>query len=53
MGTLAVQLAHYFGADVTGVDSARKLDILRSIGTELFCYRDYYLPNPQKGLTRN
>jgi NADPH:quinone reductase-like Zn-dependent oxidoreductase len=32
MGTFAVQLAKYFGAEVTGVDSTRKLDMLRSIG---------------------
>lgn len=32
IGTFAVQLAKYFGADVTGVDSPGKLDMLRSIG---------------------
>lgn len=32
IGTFAVQLARYFGAEVTGVDSADKLDVLRSIG---------------------
>jgi NADPH:quinone reductase-like Zn-dependent oxidoreductase len=32
IGTFAVQLARHFGADVTGVDSAEKLDMLRSIG---------------------
>ncbi len=32
IGTFAVQLARYFGAEVTGVDSAGKLDMLRSIG---------------------
>ena len=32
IGTFAVQLARYFGADVTGVDSTGKLDMLRSIG---------------------
>jgi NADPH:quinone reductase-like Zn-dependent oxidoreductase len=32
MGTFAVQIAKYYGAEVTGVDSARKLDMLRSIG---------------------
>ena len=30
--TIAVQLAKYFGADVTAVDSTGKLDILNSIG---------------------
>jgi NADPH:quinone reductase-like Zn-dependent oxidoreductase len=34
IGTFAVQLAKYFGAEVTGVDSRRKLDMLRSIGAD-------------------
>ncbi len=34
IGTAGVQLAKYFGAEVTGVDSARKLDMLRSIGAD-------------------
>jgi NADPH:quinone reductase-like Zn-dependent oxidoreductase len=34
IGTFAVQLAKYFGAEVTGVDSADKLDMLRSIGAD-------------------
>jgi len=34
VGTFAVQLAKYFGAEVTAVDSARKLDMLRSIGAD-------------------
>src|SRR5712664_159612 len=34
IGTIAVQLAKSFGADVTGVDSASKLDMLRSIGAD-------------------
>jgi 2-desacetyl-2-hydroxyethyl bacteriochlorophyllide A dehydrogenase len=32
IGTFAVQLARHFGADVTGVDSTEKLDMLRAIG---------------------
>jgi len=34
IGTFAIQLAKYFGAYVTGVDSAEKLDMLRSIGAD-------------------
>jgi NADPH:quinone reductase-like Zn-dependent oxidoreductase len=34
MGTFAVQIAKYYGAEVTGVDSAMKLDMLRSIGAD-------------------
>ena len=34
IGTFAVQLAKYFGAEVTGVDTALKLDMLRSIGAD-------------------
>jgi NADPH:quinone reductase-like Zn-dependent oxidoreductase len=34
VGTFAVQIAKYFGAEVTGVDSAAKLDRLRSIGAD-------------------
>ena len=32
IGTFSVQLAKHFGAEVTGVDSTEKLDMLRSIG---------------------
>jgi 2-desacetyl-2-hydroxyethyl bacteriochlorophyllide A dehydrogenase len=34
IGSFAVQLAKHFGADVTGVDSTEKLDMLRSIGAD-------------------
>ncbi len=34
IGTIAIQLAKSFGAEVTGVDSTKKLDMLRSIGAD-------------------
>jgi NADPH:quinone reductase-like Zn-dependent oxidoreductase len=34
VGTFAVQIAKSFGAEVTGVDSPNKLDMLRSIGAD-------------------
>jgi len=34
IGTFAVQLAKHFGGEVTAVDSAGKLDMLRSIGAD-------------------
>jgi len=34
IGTFGIQLAKYFGAEVTGVDSTGKLDMLRSIGAD-------------------
>jgi NADPH:quinone reductase-like Zn-dependent oxidoreductase len=34
MGTFAVQLAKHFGAEVTGVDSASKLEMLPTIGAD-------------------
>ncbi|HMR99074.1 MAG TPA: NAD(P)-dependent alcohol dehydrogenase [Anaerolineales bacterium] len=34
IGTFAVQLAKYFGAEVTGVDSSGKLNMLRAIGAD-------------------
>ena len=34
IGTIAIQLAKHFGADVTAVDSAEKLEMLRSVGAD-------------------
>ena len=34
IGTFAIQLAKYFGAEVIGVESTDKLDMLRSIGAD-------------------
>jgi NADPH:quinone reductase-like Zn-dependent oxidoreductase len=34
MGTFGIQIAKYYGAEVTGVDSACKLDMMRSIGAD-------------------
>jgi len=34
IGTFGVQIAKYFGAEVTAVDSGRKFEMLRSIGTD-------------------
>ena len=34
IGTFSIQLAKYYGAEVTGVDSTEKLDMLRSIGAD-------------------
>jgi NADPH:quinone reductase-like Zn-dependent oxidoreductase len=47
MGTFAVQIAKYFGAEVTGVDSTRKLDMLRSIGA------DWVIDYTQKDYTKS
>jgi len=34
IGVMAIQLAKHFGAEVTGVDSSEKLDMLSAIGTD-------------------
>lgn len=50
MGTFGVQIAKYYGAEVTGVDSARKLDLLRSIGADhvIDYAREDYTKNGQR-----
>jgi NADPH:quinone reductase-like Zn-dependent oxidoreductase len=47
VGTFVVQIAKSFGAEVTGVDSTEKLDMLRSIGT------DHVIDYTQEDFTRN
>jgi NADPH:quinone reductase-like Zn-dependent oxidoreductase len=34
MGAFGIQIAKYYGAEVTGVDSARKLEMMQSIGAD-------------------
>jgi NADPH:quinone reductase-like Zn-dependent oxidoreductase len=34
MGSFAIQIAKYYGAEVTGVDSAIKLEMMKSIGSD-------------------
>ena len=46
-GTFAVQIAKSFGAEVTGVDSTGKLDMLRSIGA------DQVIDYTQEDFTKN
>src|SRR5215207_4301755 len=47
IGTYAVQIARSFGANVTAVDSAEKLDMLRSIGS------DHVIDYAQENFTRS
>ena len=47
VGTFAVQIAKYFGAEVTGVDGTTKLDMLRSIGA------DHVIDYTQEDFTKN
>jgi NADPH:quinone reductase-like Zn-dependent oxidoreductase len=50
MGTFAVQIAKYYGAEVTGVDSKRKLEMLRAIGADHVI--DYAQEDCTKGVER-
>ena len=47
VGTFAVQIAKSFGAEVTGVDSTMKLDMMRSIGA------DHVIDYTQEDYTKN
>ena len=47
IGTFSVQLAKYYGAEVTGVDSTGKMEMLRSIGA------DYVIDYTQADFTKN
>jgi NADPH:quinone reductase-like Zn-dependent oxidoreductase len=46
-GTFALQIAKLFGAEVTGVDSTEKLDMMRSIGA------DHVIDYTQEDFTKN
>jgi len=47
IGSFAIQIARYFGAEVTGVDSTEKLDMLRSLGA------GHVIDYTQEDLTRS
>jgi NADPH:quinone reductase-like Zn-dependent oxidoreductase len=47
VGTFAVQIAKHFGAEVTGVDSRQKLEMLRLIGA------DHVIDYSQEDFTKN
>ncbi len=47
VGTFAIQIAKYFGAEVTGVDSTEKLDTLRAVGV------DHVVDYTQEDFTQN
>ena len=45
-GTFAIQIAKHLGADVTGVDSAAKLDLMRALGADQvidYAAEDYHV----------
>jgi len=47
IGTFSVQLAKFYGAEITAVDSAGKMDMLRSIGA------DHVIDYAKKDFTKN
>ncbi len=47
VGSFAIQIAKTFGADVTGVDSTEKMDMMRSIGA------DHVIDYTQQDFTKN
>ncbi len=47
VGTFAIQMAKLYGAEVTGVDSTRKLDMMRTLGA------DHVIDYTKEDFTRN